>query len=55
MIHLENGLGLCNRVTWGWNAGYIIAITSSTYRVRWLDGEITTKLRPDLDDEDDLI
>mgnify|MGYP001577064998 CR=1 FL=1 len=51
MIQFDEGLTLCGRVTWGLNAGYIIQITASTYRVRWLDGEITEQLRPDIDDE----
>lgn len=51
MIKFDEGLTLCGRVTWGNNAGYIIQVTSRTYRVRWLDGEITEQLRPDLDDD----
>lgn len=51
MIEFDEGLTTCGRVTWGTKAGYIIRITSRTYRVRWLDGEITEQLRPDLDDE----
>jgi len=53
MIQFDEGLTLCGRVTWGNNAGYIIQITDRTYRVRWLDGEITEQLRPDLDEEED--
>ena len=34
--------------------GYIIQVTARTYRVRWLDGEITEQLRPSLDDEDEI-
>jgi hypothetical protein len=52
MIQFDEGLTTCGRVTWGTNVGYIIQITSRTYRVRWLDGEITEQLRPDLDDEE---
>lgn len=52
MIEFDNGLSLCGRVTWGFNVGYIIQITARTYRVRWLDGEVTEQIRPDLDDED---
>lgn len=52
MIQLEDGLSLCGRCTWGMNAGYIIEVTRRTYRVRWLDGEITTQLRPDLDHDE---
>ena len=52
MINLEEGLVSCGRVTCGLQAGYITAIGSKTYRVRWLDGNETTMLRPDLNDED---
>ena len=52
MIQFDNGLSLCGRVTWGTNAGYITEIGQRTYRVRWLDGEFTTQLRPDISDED---
>ena len=52
MINFDDGLTLCGRVTWGFKAGYIISIDRETYRVRWLDGECTTQLRPDLDDEE---
>lgn len=52
MIQFDEGLTSCGRVTWGNNAGYIIQINPRTYRVRWLDGEITEHLRPDLDDEE---
>jgi hypothetical protein len=52
MIQFDEGLTLCGRVTWAMNVGYIIQVTSRTYRVRWLDGEVTEQLRPDLDDEE---
>jgi len=53
MIQFDEGRPtLCGRVTWGNNAGYIIQITARTYRVRWLDGEVTEQLRPDLDEEE---
>jgi hypothetical protein len=52
MITFDDGLTLCGRVTWGMNVGYIVQVTSRTYRVRWLDGEVTEMLRPDLDDEE---
>jgi hypothetical protein len=51
MIQFDEGLTLCGRVTWGFNVGYITLINARTYRVRWLDGEITEQLRPDLDDD----
>mgnify|MGYP001120551610 CR=1 FL=1 len=51
MIQFDEGLSLCSRVTWGMNVGYIIQVTPRTYRVRWLDGEVTEQLRPDLDEE----
>jgi hypothetical protein len=47
-------LTTCGRVTWGTNVGYIIQITSRTYRVRWLDGEITEQLRPDCFEDEAL-
>jgi len=53
MIELEDGLSYCGRCVWGMNVGYIIDITRDTYRIRWLDGEVTTHLRPDEDEEDD--
>lgn len=52
MIKFDDGLTLCGRVTWANNVGYIVQVTPRTYRVRWLDGEITEQLRPDLDDEE---
>lgn len=52
MITLEDGLSLCGRCIWGMKVGYIVEVTSKTYRVRWIDGEFTTQLRPDLDDEE---
>lgn len=54
MINLEEGLVSCGRVTCGLQAGYITAIGSTTYRVRWLDGAETEQLRPDLKDEDQI-
>ena len=50
MIKLEDGMSLCGRCVWGTNVGYIMKIERDTYTVRWLDGEITTQLRPDEDD-----
>jgi len=55
MIKFDDGLSLCARVTCGYQAGYIIEIGAKTYRVRWLDGEISTQLRPDLDCEDETL
>ena len=52
MIQFDDGLTSGGRVTWGLKAGYITRITSRTYRVRWLDGEETEQLRPDLDEEE---
>jgi hypothetical protein len=52
MIQFDEGLTTCGRVTWGFKAGYIIRITPRTYRVRWLDGEETEQLRPDLDEDE---
>ena len=52
MIELEDGLTNCGRCIWGTKVGYIISVTSRTYRVRWLDGEVTEQLRPDLEDEE---
>lgn len=52
MIELEDGLTLCGRCIWGNAVGYIVEITSRTYRIRWIDGNYTTQARPDLDDEE---
>lgn len=52
MINLEEGLVSCGRVTCGLAVGYIVNVGQRTYRVRWLDGNETTMLRPDLNDED---
>lgn len=54
MIELHEGLSLCGRVSCGEKLGWIIEVTRRTYRVRWIDGEFTTQLRPDLDDEDEI-
>jgi hypothetical protein len=55
MIQFDEGRPtLCGRVTWGFNVGHILQITSRTYRVRWLDGAETEQLRPDLDAEDEI-
>jgi hypothetical protein len=51
MIELEDGLSLCGRCICGYNVGYIFKIEQRTYSIRWLDGEITTQLRPDLKDD----
>lgn len=51
MIHLDDGLvrgGLC---VWGTKLGWICEIGRRTYRIRWMGGEFTTQLRPDLDEE----
>jgi hypothetical protein len=55
MIQFDEGLTTCGRVTWGTKAGYITSINSRTYRVRWLDGEVTEQLRPDICDDEELI
>ncbi len=52
MIILEDGLARCGRCVWGMKVGYILGVEQRTYRIRWLDGEITTQLRPDLDEEE---
>jgi hypothetical protein len=51
MILLDEGLVLSGRATCGMNAGYISKIERRTYTIRWLDGEFTTQLRPDLEDD----
>lgn len=53
-MQFDDGLTLCGRVTWGTMAGYIIHIGRETYRIRWIDGEETEQLRPDVDDEDEF-
>lgn len=55
MIQFDEGKPtLCGRVVWGLNVGYITNITATTFTVRWLDGEVSTQTRPDLDDEDEI-
>lgn len=54
MINLEEGLVSCGRVTCANAVGYIVNVGLRTYRVRWLDGNESTMLRPDLDDEDQI-
>lgn len=54
MIQFDEGLSLCGRVTCGLQAGYITHVGLKTYRVRWLDGNETEQLRPDLDDDDQI-
>jgi len=51
MITLEDGLSLSGRCIWGSNVGYITRVGQRTYSIRWLDGQVTTQLRPDVDDE----
>ncbi len=56
MIEFDEGRPtLCGRVIWGYEVGYITEISQTTYRVRWLDGNETTMLRPDLDDESEWL
>jgi hypothetical protein len=52
MINLEDGLSLCGRCTCGTHAGYIISIGRREYTIRWLDGAITSQLRPDVEDDE---
>jgi hypothetical protein len=52
MIKLEDGLCLSGRCVWAMNVGWITHVGRRTYRVKWLGGEETTQLRPDLDDEE---
>lgn len=53
MIELEDGLSLCGRCILGHAVGYIISVGQRTYSIRWLDGEITTQLRPDCNEDED--
>ena len=55
MIHLENGISLCGRCITGPHVGYITAIFTATYRIRWIDGNETEQLRPDDCDEEGLM
>jgi len=48
MIDLDDGLVLSGRCTCGNQAGYICWIGRDTYRIRWLDGEFTEQLRPEI-------
>ena len=50
MITLEDGLSLCGRCILGEAVGYIISVGRRTYTIRWIDGEVSTQIRPDLDD-----
>ena len=52
MLNLEDGLVRCGRVVWGYNVGYIGDITPTTFSVYWLDGQETTHLRPDLEEDE---
>ena len=51
MITLEDGLSLCGRCVLGYAVGYITRVGQRTYSIRWLDGQVTTLLRPDIEDE----
>lgn len=51
MIELDEGLVRSGRVTCGFKVGFITEVGRRTYSIRWLDGETTTQLRPDLDEE----
>ena len=55
MIKLDDGLSLCGRCIWGTKVGYITKVQRRTYSLRGLDGEITTQLRPDWDEENELL
>ena len=52
MIHLEDGLTRSGRAVWGTKVGYICEVGRRTYRIRWIDGQFTTQLRPDLDEDE---
>lgn len=54
MIEFEEGLVSCGRVTMGNAVGYIVNVGLKTYRVRWLDGNESTLLRPDLEEDDQV-
>lgn len=54
MIKLEDGLSLCGRCVCGNEVGYIVEVTSTTYTIRWRDGD-TTQLRPDFDSEEEIL
>jgi hypothetical protein len=51
MIKLEDGLTLSGRCILGMQVGYICKIEQRTYTIRWIDGEFTTQLRPDYEEE----
>jgi hypothetical protein len=46
---LEDGISMCGRCVWGFEVGWIVAVTRDTFTISWRDGR-TTHLRPD--DED---
>lgn len=54
MIDLEEGLCINGRCTSGYEVGFISWVGQRTYRIKWRDGE-TEQLRPDLDDEDEIL
>ena len=52
MIELEDGLSLSGRCIWGMKVGYIAKVGQRTYTIRWMDGQFTTQIRPDWDEEE---
>lgn len=54
MIKLEDGLTRGGRCICGNQVGFILDVGKETYRIRWIDGNITTQIRPDLDEDEDF-
>ena len=51
MIELQDGLARGGRCNCGMKIGWISSIGNRTYTICWIDGETTTQLRPDLDED----
>jgi hypothetical protein len=50
---LDEGLVRNGRCAWGpFKIGFICEIGRRTFRIKWMDGNYTTHLRPDLDEDD---
>jgi hypothetical protein len=52
MIELLGKLEVCDPVSCGSAMGFITWVDAREYGILWLDGNTTTQLRPDLDEEE---
>ena len=50
----EDGLSLNARVVCAMAVGFVTHIGQRTYTIRWLDGEMTTQLRPDISEPEEF-